>query len=101
MAKVSAVAKNDRRAKLIAQYAERRSAVKAIIMSKNLSPQERFDAQLKISKLPRDSSKIRYRNRCNFTGKPRGYYRDFGVSRIALRENAGFGLIPGVTKSSW
>jgi len=101
MAKVSSVAKNDRRKKLIAKYAEKRAKLKAIIMSKETSTQEKFNAQLKLAKLPRDGAKIRHRNRCNLTGKPRGYYRDFGMCRVALREHSGFGLIPGVIKSSW
>ena len=101
MAKTSAVAKNDRREEIIAKYKEKRAKLKSIIMSKETSVQEKFEAQLKMTKLPRDSSKIRYRNRCNVTGRPRGYYGDFGISRIALRENAGFGYIPGVIKSSW
>jgi len=101
MAKVSAVAKNDRREKLIKRYAEKRAKLKAIVSSKTSSDQEKFEAQLKLAKLPRNSSKIRHRNRCNLTGRPRGYYRDFGISRIALREHAGWGAIPGVIKSSW
>ena len=101
MAKVSAVAKNNRRAKIIKRDTEKRQKLKAILMSKETSTQEKFEAQSKLSKLPRDGAKIRYRNRCNITGKPRGYYRDFGISRISLREHSGFGLIPGVIKSSW
>jgi len=101
MAKVSSIAKNNRRKKLIAKYSAKRAELKTIVMSKDNTTQEKFDAQLKMAKLPRDGAKIRYRNRCNLTGKPRGYYRDFGISRIALREHSGFGLIPGVIKSSW
>jgi small subunit ribosomal protein S14 len=101
MAKVSAVAKNDRRKKLIDKFAQKRSELKSIVSSKTSSDQEKFDAQIKLAKLPRNSSKIRHRNRCNVTGRPRGYYRDFGISRIALREHAGWGSIPGLTKSSW
>ncbi len=101
MAKVSAVAKNNRRKKLIARDANKRAALKKALMSKETSPQEKFDAQLKLAKLPRNGAKIRHRNRCNLTGRPRGYYRDFGISRVSLRENAGWGLIPGVIKSSW
>ena len=101
MAKVSAVAKNNRREKLIAKYAAKRAALSAVVNSKTTTTQEKFEAQLKLAKLPRNSSKIRHRNRCNLTGKPRGYYRDFGVSRIALRECGNWGLIPGVIKSSW
>ena len=101
MAKVSAVAKNNRREKLIKKYAEKRAALKLVISSKTTNNQEKFEAQLKLAKLPRNSAKIRYRNRCNVTGRPRSYYRDFGISRIALREYAGWGSIPGLTKSSW
>ncbi len=101
MAKVSSIAKNDRRLKLINQYRKKREVLKAIIMSKETSPKEKFLAQDKLNKLPRNSAQIRYRNRCNFTGKPRGYYRDFGICRISLRANVGFGMIPGVIKSSW
>jgi small subunit ribosomal protein S14 len=70
-------------------------------MNKESSPQERMEAMIKTQKLARDGSKIRHRNRCNLTGRPRGYYRFCGISRVALRENAGFGLIPGILKSSW
>ena len=101
MAKVSAVAKNNRRAKIIERDLEKRKKLKNILMSKKTTDQEKFEAQSKLAELPRDGAKIRYRNRCNITGKPRGYYRDFGISRISLRENSGFGLIPGVIKSSW
>jgi len=101
MAKVSAVAKNNRREKLIKKYAEKRAELKGIISDKKSSDQDKFEAQLKLSELPRDGSKIRHRNRCNVTGRPRGFYRDFGISRIALRQYAGWGSIPGLTKSSW
>ena len=101
MAKKSAVAKNTRRKSLNKRYSKKRAELKAIIMNKTLSISERFEAQIKLTELPANSAKIRIRNRCFLTGRPRGYYRDFGISRIALRENAGFALIPGVTKSSW
>jgi len=101
MAKISAVAKNNRREKLIRREADKRAKLKAVIMSKTSSDQEKFEAQIKLAQLPRDGSKIRYRNRCNLTGRPRGYYRDFGLSRIALRMYSGWGYVPGVTKSSW
>jgi small subunit ribosomal protein S14 len=101
MAKISAVARNNKVQKKIERFSKKRADLKAIIMSKTTSDQEKFDAQLKLSKLPRNSAKVRYRNRCNLTGRPRGYYRDFGVSRIALRVYSGWGFIPGVTKSSW
>jgi small subunit ribosomal protein S14 len=101
MAKLSSIAKNDKRKKLHVKYQKKRQVLKDIIMNKTQSIQERFEAQIKLSKLPRNSAKIRIRNRCNVTGRPRGYYRDFGISRIALRQLSGFCLVPGVVKSSW
>lgn len=101
MAKKSAVNKNKRRKKMVEQYAARRAALKAIAQNRDLPPEERFRAQLKLAKLPRNSSKVRVRNRCNLTGRPRGYYRKFGLSRIALRDLASGGELPGVTKASW
>ncbi|GAA4534343.1 30S ribosomal protein S14 [Chelativorans composti] len=101
MAKVSAVEKNKRRRKLLAQYASKRAALKAIVMDKSRPMEERFKAQLKLAALPRNSSKTRIRNRCEVTGRPRGYYRELGMSRIALRELGSRGLIPGLVKSSW
>ena len=70
-------------------------------MDRELSIEERFNAQLKLSEMPRNSSEVRYRNRCELTGRPRGFYRKFKMSRIALRELGNFGLIPGIVKSSW
>lgn len=101
MAKKSKIAKNEKCAKLIAQYAERRQALVKILKDQDASMEDKLEAQRKLQKLPRDSSKIRYRNRCGVTGRPRGYYRKFHMSRIALRELALEGKIPGVTKSSW
>lgn len=101
MAKVSAVEKNKKRRKLVAQYASKRAALKAIVMDKSRPMEERFKAQLKLAALPRNSSKTRIRNRCEVTGRPRGYYRELGMSRIALRELGSRGLIPGLVKSSW
>lgn len=101
MAKKSAIAKNQRRIKLNQKYAKKRADLKAIVMNKSIPLAERFEAQNKLDKLPANSASNRIRNRCFITGRPRGYFRDFGISRIALRENAGFALIPGVTKSSW
>ena len=101
MAKKSAVEKNERRKKMVKKYAGKRARLKAIIDDKNTTPEERFQAVLKLSQLPRNGAKIRVRNRCEITGRPRAYYRKFGMSRIALRELAAIGLIPGVTKSSW
>jgi small subunit ribosomal protein S14 len=102
MAKKSMVQRNLCRMKLCDQYKERREKLKSIINNKNLSVGERFAAQNRlIKKLPRNSSKIRIRNRCALTGRPRGVYRKFGLCRIVLRDLCSFGHIPGVTKSSW
>jgi small subunit ribosomal protein S14 len=101
MAKVSAVEKNARRRKLVARYAARRSALKAIINDRSRPMEERFAAQLKLAQLPRNSSKTRIRNRCAVTGRPRAYYRKLNLSRIALRELGSAGQIPGLVKSSW
>ena len=101
MAKTSSVEKNNRRRKLADQYAARRTALKAIIMDQSKPMEERFRAQLKLSALPRNSAKIRIRNRCEVTGRPRAYYRKLKMSRIALRELGSKGMIPGLLKSSW
>jgi small subunit ribosomal protein S14 len=101
MAKTSAVEKNKRRAKMAKQYAGRRAALKAIATDRSLAPEDRFEATLKLAKLPRNSSKVRIRNRCEMTGRPRAYYRKFKLSRITLRELASQGQIPGMVKSSW
>ncbi len=101
MAKKSAIQKNSRRKRLVAKNANKRSALKATIKNRALSPEDRFAAQIKLSKLPRNGSKVRVRNRCEVTGRPRGFYRKFKMSRIALRDLASLGLVPGVTKSSW
>lgn len=101
MAKKGTVEKNERRRKLTAKYATKRAALKQVIMDKSGEPEERFEAVLALAKLPRNGAKIRIRNRCNLTGRPRAYYRKFGLSRIALRDLASEGQIPGVTKSSW
>ena len=101
MAKVSAVNKNDKRIKLSDKLYKKRQSLKKIIMDKKLPLEERFKAQQKLSKLPRNSSKIRVRNRCQITGRPHGVYRKLKISRIALRELALKGRIPGMTKSSW
>ena len=94
-------AREDKREKLVAQYAEKRAALKAIINSVNSSDEERWDAVLKLQSLPRDSSRSRQRNRCNVTGRPHGYLRKFGMSRIKVREAAMRGEIPGLRKASW
>ena len=101
MAKMSSINKNNRRIKLSNKYFKKRKALKKIIMNKNLPLEERFKAQQKLSKLPRNSSKTRVRNRCQITGRPHGVYRKLKISRIALRELASKGRIPGMTKSSW
>lgn len=101
MAKNSAVIKNQRRKKLIDQYANKRAKLKAIVMNKELPLEERMQAQFKLSELPRNSAANRYRNRCEVTGRPRGYYRKFRLSRNQLREMGAFGEIPGLVKSSW
>ena len=101
MAKVSAVQKNLKRRRMVANHAEKRAALKAIIKNRELPMEERFKAQLKLNDLPRDGSKIRVRNRCNVSGRPRGVYRKLNMSRIALRELGASGKIPGIVKSSW
>ena len=101
MAKTSAIQKNLRRIKLVKKYAKKRAALKKIINNKKLELSERFEAQLKLNKLPKNSSKIRIRNRCEVSGRPHGVYRKLKISRIALRDMASSGKIPGITKSSW
>lgn len=101
MAKNSMKAREDSRAKLVAQYAEKRAALKDIISSVNSSEEERWDAVLKLQQLPRDSSRSRQRNRCNVTGRPHGFLRKFGMSRIKVREACMRGEIPGLRKASW
>ena len=101
MAKVSAVEKNKRRIRTVVSKGGRREALRAIIRDKSKPLEERFAAQLKLNEEPRNSSKIRIRNRCEVTGRPRGYYRKLKMSRIALRDLASMGQVPGVTKSSW
>jgi small subunit ribosomal protein S14 len=101
MAKVSAVQKNKRRERLVAKQAAKRTALKDVINNRALPIEERFKAQLKLNELPRDGSKIRVRNRCEVSGRPRGVYRKLKMSRIALRELGSLGQIPGIVKSSW
>ena len=101
MAKKSSIEKNQNRRRLVAGQREKRAALKATVYDKGAAPQERFEASLKLAALPRNGSRTRIRNRCNLTGRPRAYYRKFGLSRIALRDLASNGLIPGVVKSSW
>jgi len=101
MAKKSAIEKNKTRIKLAGKYMSKRNRLKAIASDKGLSQEERFTARLKLARLPRNSSPNRVRNRCELTGRSRGYYRKFRLSRIALRELGSLGQIPGLTKSSW
>ncbi len=101
MAKKSAIEKNLRRMKLVKKYEKKRAALKKIIKNKKLELSERFAAQLKLNKLPKNSAKIRIRNRCEISGRPHGVYRKLKISRIALRDMASSGKIPGITKSSW
>ena len=101
MAKKSSIEKNNQRRKLTKKYSGRRARLKAIAQNKSLPMEERFAATLKLAELPRNSSATRIRNRCELTGRPRGYYRKHKLSRIALRELGSKGLIPGLVKSSW
>ena len=101
MAKQSAINKNNKRIKLSDKFFKKRQALKKIIMDKKLTLEERFKAQQKLSKLPRNSSKIRVRNRCQITGRRHGVYRKLKISRIALRQLGLEGKIPGMVKSSW
>ena len=101
MAKLSSINKNNRRIKLSKKFHGKRKKLKQIVMNKSLPLEERFKAQQKLSKLPRNSSKIRIRNRCQITGRPHGVYRKLKISRIALRQLGLEGKIPGMIKSSW
>ena len=101
MAKKSSVEKNKHREKLAKQYAGKRARLKAIAEDKDLPMEDRFAARLKLAEVPRNASPVRQRNRCELTGRSRSYYRKFRMSRIALRELASAGLIPGMVKSSW
>ncbi len=101
MAKISKVVKNEERKRKVALWADRRKALKKIINDPKSTPEQVDGAVMKLQKMPRDASPVRVRNRCSQTGRPRGYLRKFGVSRVALRELALEGQIPGVVKSSW
>ena len=101
MAKTSAIQRNLKRIKMSKRYDKKRKKLKAIVKNKKLPLNERFAAQLKLSKLPKNSSKTRIRNRCEITGRPHGVYRKLKVSRIALRQLGLQGKIPGLVKSSW
>ena len=101
MAKKSAVERNDKRKRLVERYAAKREELKAIAVNEDLPLEERFQARLKLAELPRNSAPNRVRNRCEVSGRPRGYYRKLKMSRIALRELGSLGKIPGLVKSSW
>ena len=101
MAKTSSIQRNLKRIKLAKKFLKKRESLKKIIKNKKLPLEERFAAQLKLAKIPRNSSKVRIRNRCEITGRPHGVYRKLKISRIALRDLASKGKIPGMTKSSW
>ncbi|MCZ6655874.1 MAG: 30S ribosomal protein S14 [Gammaproteobacteria bacterium] len=101
MAKVSMIEREKKRAKIAAKYAVKRAALKAIINNRNLSDDERWDAQLRIQKLPRNASPVRRQRRCGVTGRPHGVYRKFGLGRNKLREAAMRGDVPGLVKASW
>ncbi|MBH0112339.1 30S ribosomal protein S14 [Novosphingobium sp. YJ-S2-02] len=101
MAKLSSVNKNERRKKLVKKYAGKYARLKAIAADESLDETERLIARLKLAEIPRNGNPVRVRNRCATTGRPRGYYRKFGLCRVELRDLANKGMIPGVTKSSW
>ena len=101
MAKTSMIARENKRSKLVAKYAKKRAEMKAVINSTTASDEEKWDAQVKLQKLPRDASPTRQRNRCQITGRPHGVFRKFGLCRNKLREHAMKGDVPGLTKASW
>jgi small subunit ribosomal protein S14 len=101
MAKMSAIQKNKRRRRIVARYATKRNALRAIAKDQSVPAEDRFAARLKLSQLPRNSAPARIRNRCELTGRPRGFHRKYQMSRIALRELASSGHLPGMVKSSW
>ncbi|WP_040481943.1 30S ribosomal protein S14 [Luminiphilus syltensis] len=101
MAKKSMIAREHKRTRLVAKYAAKRAQLKEVITSQSSSDEERWDAQIQLQKLPRDSSPVRQRRRCQITGRPHGVYRKFGLCRNRLREAAMNGDVPGLVKSSW
>jgi len=101
MAKKSMIARENKRARTIAKYAEKRAALKVILSDVNASDEEKWEAQIKLQKLPRDASPVRQQRRCRITGRPHGVYRNFGLCRNKLREAAMRGDVPGLTKASW
>lgn len=101
MAKTGSIERNDKRKRLVQKYANRRAKLKAMAVDESLPLEERFAARLKLAELPRNSAQNRVRNRCEVTGRPRAFYRKLKMSRIALRELASKGQVPGMVKSSW
>ncbi len=101
MAKTSILAREKKRAMTVAKFAAKRAAVKAVLKDINASDEEKWDAQIKLQKMPRDASPVRQQNRCRITGRPHGVYRKFGMCRHKLREAAMRGDVPGLTKASW
>lgn len=101
MAKTSSIEKNNKRRRMTKKFSARRAKLKKIVMDKNASVEDRFTATLKLAELPRNGARIRIRNRCEVSGRPRAFYRKLKLSRIALRELANKGMIPGMVKSSW
>ena len=101
MAKLSQINRNKKREKMAAQYAAKRAALKARAENESIPAEERFAARMKLAKLPRNSSPTRIHNRCDMSGRSKGYYRKLKLSRIALRDLANFGQVPGMTKASW
>ena len=101
MAKKSAVEKNEKRARMAKKFAAKRARLREVARDRSLPPEERFQAYLQLAKLPRNGAAVRVRNRCVLSGRPRGYYRKFQLSRIALRDLASIGQVPGMVKSSW
>ena len=101
MARKSSVEKNKNREKLVAMHSAKRMRLKAMVKDKELPIEERFNAGLKLNEMPRNGARVRLRNRCQVTGRPRGYYRKFKMSRIALRDLGSTGQVPGLVKSSW
>ena len=101
MAKLCQINRNKKREKMVAQYAAKRAELKAIADDMSAPPEERFAARMKLAKLPRNSARTRLHNRCELSGRSKGYYRKLKVSRIAVRDLANFGQVPGMTKASW
>ena len=101
MAKKSAIEKNRNRGQLVSKQAAKRAELRAVVRNRKLEPDERFEATLALAALPRNGARVRLRNRCELTGRPRSYYRKFKLSRIALRQLGSVGQIPGLVKASW